>query len=62
VTCASESSVIIQRNTWKCIPENTTLHNHLCENLKPYRLAGCLNRQWEGKIWAEKFSTVVTPV
>jgi hypothetical protein len=28
--------VAFQRTTWHCIPEDRTLHNHNCENLKPY--------------------------
>jgi hypothetical protein len=29
-------SVDIQRTTRRCIPEDSTLHNHRCENLKSY--------------------------
>jgi hypothetical protein len=32
--CSSEMSVDIQRTTRRHIPEDDTLHNHLCENLK----------------------------
>jgi hypothetical protein len=37
VVCSSETSVDIQRTTWRYIPEASTLHNYLCENLKSYR-------------------------
>jgi hypothetical protein len=33
-TCSSETSVDSQRTTWRYIPEDRTLHNHRCENLK----------------------------
>jgi hypothetical protein len=36
VTCSSETSVDFQRTTWRYSPENRTLHNHRCENLKFY--------------------------
>jgi hypothetical protein len=31
--CSSETSVDFQRTTRRYIPEDGTLHNHLCENL-----------------------------
>jgi hypothetical protein len=34
--CSSETSVDIQRTTRRYIPEDGTLHNHRCENLKSY--------------------------
>jgi hypothetical protein len=34
--CSSETLVDFQRNTRRNIPENDTLHNHRCENLKSY--------------------------
>jgi hypothetical protein len=34
VICSSETSVDTQRTTWRYIPEDGTLHNHCCENLK----------------------------
>jgi hypothetical protein len=34
--CSSETSVNIQRTTRHYIPEDGTLHNHCCENLKSY--------------------------
>jgi hypothetical protein len=34
--CSSETSVGFQRNTRRYIPEDGTLHNHRCENLKSY--------------------------
>jgi hypothetical protein len=36
VTCSSETSVDTQRTTRRYIPEDGTLHNHRCENLKSY--------------------------
>jgi hypothetical protein len=33
--CSSETSVDTQRTTRRYIPEDGTLHNHHCENLKP---------------------------
>jgi hypothetical protein len=35
-TCSSEASVDFQRTTRLYIPEDLTLHNHRCENLKSY--------------------------
>jgi hypothetical protein len=32
--CSFETSVEFQRTTWRYIPEDSTLHNHLCENPK----------------------------
>jgi hypothetical protein len=40
--CSSEKSVATQRTTWRHIPEDDTLHNHRCENLKLYSLTVCL--------------------
>jgi hypothetical protein len=34
--CSSETSVDTQRTTWRHIPEDDTLQNHRCENLKSY--------------------------
>jgi hypothetical protein len=34
--CSSETSVETQRTTRRHIPEDDTLHNHGCENLKFY--------------------------
>jgi hypothetical protein len=33
-TCSSEMSVDFYRTTRIYVPEDTTLHNHRCENLK----------------------------
>jgi hypothetical protein len=35
-TCSSETSVDFQQTTQHYIPEDSTLHNHHCENLKSY--------------------------
>jgi hypothetical protein len=34
--CSSETPSDFQRTTLRCIPEDSTLHNHRCENLKSY--------------------------
>jgi hypothetical protein len=36
VTCSSETSVDVQRTTRRYIPEDKTIHNHRCDNLKFY--------------------------
>jgi hypothetical protein len=35
-TCSSEMLVDFQQTTCRYIPEDSTLHNHHCENLKSY--------------------------
>jgi hypothetical protein len=35
--CFSETSVAFQQTTLRHIPEDDTLHNHRCENLKSYK-------------------------
>jgi hypothetical protein len=35
--CSFETSGETQRTTRRHIPEDDTLHNHRCENLKPYK-------------------------
>jgi hypothetical protein len=40
--CSSEMFVDIQRITWNYIPEDSTLHNHRCENLKSYIVTNIL--------------------
>jgi hypothetical protein len=34
--CSSETPVETQQTTRRNIPEDNTLHNHRCENLKSY--------------------------
>jgi hypothetical protein len=34
--CSSETSVVTQRTTRRHIPEDDTLYNHRCENIKSY--------------------------
>jgi hypothetical protein len=36
VICSTETSAETQRTTRRHIPEDDTLHNHRCENLKSY--------------------------
>jgi hypothetical protein len=38
VMCRSETSAYTQRTTRRYISEDSTLHNHRCENLKSYKL------------------------
>jgi hypothetical protein len=45
--CSSETSVDFQRTTQRYIPEDSTLHNHRCENLKshsPHSFLGFVHR------------------
>jgi hypothetical protein len=35
--CSSETSVDFERTTRRYIPDDSTLHNHRCENLKSYK-------------------------
>jgi hypothetical protein len=37
--CSSETSVATQETTRRHIPEDATLHNHCCENLKSYNIS-----------------------
>jgi hypothetical protein len=41
--CSSETSVHFQRTTRRYIPEDGTLHNHRCENLKSYIMFACFS-------------------
>jgi hypothetical protein len=36
--CSSETSVDTKRTTWRYIPEDGTLHNQRCDNLKSYNI------------------------
>jgi hypothetical protein len=47
VTCFSETLADFQQNTWRYIPEDRTLHNHWCENLRSYTVI---------KFWVPKMS------
>jgi hypothetical protein len=38
-TCSPEMSVDFQRITWRYIPDDKILHNHLCQNQKTYTCA-----------------------
>jgi hypothetical protein len=38
VICSSETSIDTQRTTRRYIPEDGTLHNHRCENLKSCKM------------------------
>jgi hypothetical protein len=54
-TCSSETLVDSQRTTRPYIPEDTTLHNHCCENLR-----SCMIKAWflelNGKSWLRIWS------
>jgi hypothetical protein len=39
----SETSVVFQQTTRRYIPEDSTLHNHRCENLKSYIIHLCIH-------------------
>jgi hypothetical protein len=43
--CSSETSVDSQRTTWCYIPEDGTLHNHRCQNLKSYDVTTVLQAE-----------------
>jgi hypothetical protein len=47
---SSETSVATQRTTRRHIPEDDTLHNHRCENLKSYTILKYLGL-FLGEIW-----------
>jgi hypothetical protein len=36
VTCSSKTLVVFRRMAWHYIPQDRTLHNHCCENLRSY--------------------------
>jgi hypothetical protein len=42
--CSSETSADTQRATRRYIPEDSTLHNHRCGNLKILPIKSYLNR------------------
>jgi hypothetical protein len=46
-TCTYETTVDFQRTTRPYIPEDRTLHNHRCENLKPYMVNNTLESIWK---------------
>jgi hypothetical protein len=39
--CSSETLVDFQRTTWSYIPEDVTLHNHRCDDIKSYTMSIC---------------------
>jgi hypothetical protein len=43
--CSSQTSVDFQRTRWSYIPEDSTLHNHRCENLKSYIVSHSLHKK-----------------
>jgi hypothetical protein len=48
-TCSSETPVETQRTTRRHIPEDYTLHNHPCENLKSYTVRHIF-KKWAVKV------------
>jgi hypothetical protein len=50
-TCSSEMSLDFQRTTQRFIPEDKTLHNHRCENLKSYNIKKPLSK-YGCEIWS----------
>jgi hypothetical protein len=49
---SSEMSVEFQQTTWRYIPEDRTLHNHRCENLKSYIIRFYCQQTVQTKIWS----------
>jgi hypothetical protein len=48
--CSSKPSVETRRTTWRHIPEDDTLHNHRCENLKSYTaIVSVCHNLWQTK-------------
>jgi hypothetical protein len=60
--CSSETPVDTQRTTRRYIPEDDTLHNHRCENLKSYKKHEnkLTNKQTIGLIVRSEGPTAVT--
>jgi hypothetical protein len=54
--CSSETSADTQRTTRHHIPEDNTLHNHLCENLQSWNLSACFKYHkatgCRGRVWS----------
>jgi hypothetical protein len=50
---SSETSVVFQRTTRRCIKKDRILHNHRCENLKTYTV-----RRMISKIYVNKYVKV----
>jgi hypothetical protein len=53
-TCSSETSVDFQRTTQRYNPEDKTLHNHRCENLKSYAVwkkFADVSEEWTPSAW-----------
>jgi hypothetical protein len=53
-TCSSEKSIWLQRTTWHYIPQDRSLHNHRCENLKSCNLKFMSHSFILGKLGAER--------
>jgi hypothetical protein len=56
-TCSSEMLVDFQRTTPNYIPEDRTIHNHQCENLKSY-----IFTQYFGKVITYEGTSLFIPV
>jgi hypothetical protein len=62
VICSSETSVETQQTTRRHVPEDNTLHNHRCENLKSYMVYEVLHvgLQWVGRVARVMINSVAT--
>jgi hypothetical protein len=60
--CSSETSVETQCTTRRHIPEDDTLHNHHCENLKSYKLDTNYYKKLHNKLTSRsQFSVFINP-
>jgi hypothetical protein len=57
--CSSETSVASQQTTRRHIPEDDTLHNHRCENLKSYKYLLLLGKLMKESIMLQTWTTLI---
>jgi hypothetical protein len=55
VICSSETAVEFQWTAWRYILEGSTIHNHLCDNIKSYITVASLKYQMPS--YCEQFYT-----
>jgi hypothetical protein len=60
--CSSETSAGFQLTTRRCIPEDSILHNHHCENLKSYLVQFISSRRKYFEIYAWKYMKIIHKV
>jgi hypothetical protein len=60
--CSSETSVDTQRTTLRYIPEDGTLHNHRCENLKSDIIFPCSFLSWYSLRHPIRFFCIITNI